>query len=268
MPREKPKGERNEEPKTSMDNDYVSMCTLRELLDQQKLFYKDMLDLQEKNFKTFLTVVMDSTNKRIDDLVKDVLEYKHSMEYSQSEVEDLKSAHTANLSASKSINLNFDEFQKSLEALTSKMDYIENQTRRNNILIDGIKDEKSETWHDTEVKAKKFLADHFKMDPKLIEVERAHRNGTFQLDGRPRTMTVKLLRFKDKEEIIKGAKCLKGTKFFINEDFSERVRSKRKELMPRLKEERMKGNIAYLKYDQLIVHAPSSKPTTSKSTSR
>ncbi|KAK0141371.1 Ig kappa chain V-VI region NQ2-6.1 [Merluccius polli] len=142
------------------------------------------------------------------------------------------------------------------------MDYIENQTRRNNILFDGIKDEKTETWHDTEVKAKKFLADHFKMDPKLIEVERAHRNGTFQLDGRPRTMTVKLLRFKDKEEIIKRAKCLKGTKFFINEDFSERVRSKRKELLPRLKNERMKGNIAYRKYDQLIVHAPSSKPTT------
>ncbi|KAJ8250918.1 hypothetical protein GJAV_G00214750 [Gymnothorax javanicus] len=124
------------------------------------------------------------------------------------------------------------------------MDHIENQTRRNNILINGIKDDKTESWHDTEVKAKKFLADHFKMDPKLIEVERAHRNGTFQPDGRPRTMTVKLLRFKDKEEILRRAKCLKGTKFFIHEDFSERMRSKRKELLPRLKEERMK-----VKYD-------------------
>lgn len=117
------------------------------------------------------------------------------------------------------------------------MDYIENQTKRNNILIDGIKDDRSESWHDTEIKAKKFLADHFKLEPKLIEEERVHRNGTFQPEGSLRTMVVKLLRFKDKEEILKRAKCLKGTKFFINEDFTERVRTKRKDLLPRLKEE-------------------------------
>lgn len=218
MPREKSKGERNEEPagKTTTDEEYVSLSTLRELLDQQKLFYKDMLELQEKNFKTFLTVVMESTNKQIDDLVKDVMEFKHSMEYSQTEVDELKIAHIANLSGFKSINVNFEEFQKTLESFISKMDYVENQTRRNNILIDGIKDDKTETWHDTEVKTKKFLADHFKLDPKLIEVERAHRNGTFKPDGRPRTVTVKLLRFKDKAEILKRSKCLKGTKFLIN----------------------------------------------------
>lgn len=35
-------------------------------------------------------------------------------------------------------------------------------------------------------------------------------------------MIVKLLHYKDKEKILKQAKKLKGTKFFINEDFSER----------------------------------------------
>ena len=34
-----------------MDEEYVSTNTLRELLDQQKLFYKDMLDLKETNLK-------------------------------------------------------------------------------------------------------------------------------------------------------------------------------------------------------------------------
>lgn len=141
MPHERSKGERNEEPagKTSTDEVYVSLSTLWQLLGQQKLFYKDMLELQEKNINTFLTVIMESTNKRID-LVKDVLDYKHSMEFSQSEVEKLKSAHTANLSAFKSINAKFDEFQKTLETYISKMDYIENQIRRNNILIDGIRE--------------------------------------------------------------------------------------------------------------------------------
>lgn len=132
------------------------------------------MDLQEKNFKTFLTVIMETTNKRIDDLVKDVVDYKHSMEFTQTEVDELKRALTVNLSTFKTINVNFDELQITSEALTSKIDYIENQIRRNNILIDGIQDDRTESWHDTEVKAKKFLADHFKLDRKLIEVERAH----------------------------------------------------------------------------------------------
>lgn len=74
-------------------------------------------------------------------------------------------------------------------------------------------------------KAKKLLADQVKLDPKLIEMERAHRNGTFFPDGRPRSVVVKVLRFKDKVETLWRAKCLNGTK--INEDFSKKVRLKR-----------------------------------------
>lgn len=44
MPRGKSGGERNGDPpgKTGVDEDYVTLSTLRELLDQQKHFYKDM----------------------------------------------------------------------------------------------------------------------------------------------------------------------------------------------------------------------------------
>ena len=67
-----------------------------------------------------------------------------------------------------------------------------------------IEDVKTKTWHDTEVKAKKLLADQLKLYLKLIES--AHMNGTFFPDGRPISIAVKLLRFKDKEEILWRAK--------------------------------------------------------------
>lgn len=73
-------------------------------------------------------------------------------------------------------------------------------------------------------------------------------------------MIVKLLHYKNKEKILKQAKKLKGTKFFINEDFSERVRQRRKELLPQLREARKQGNFAFLKYDQLILHHPRKLP--------
>lgn len=38
-----------------------------------------------------------------------------------------------------------------------KMEYFENQSRRNNIRIDGIPDQRDETWEETERKAKVAL---------------------------------------------------------------------------------------------------------------
>ena len=246
------------------EDELVTVTVLNDMLEQQKSFFKELMELQEKNFKTFIGLVMDSTSKRVDDLVKTVCEFKHSLEFTQAETESIKAANVLNQAAAQSSTLLLGQLQAALDKLSSKGDYLENQSRRNNILVDGIEDSKSESWQDTEIKLKKMMSDKLDLDSKLIEVERAHRIGTFLPDGRPRAIVAKLLRYKDKEEILKRAKRLKGSKIFINEDFSEKVRLKRKELFPLLLEERKKGNIAYLKYDQLISHPPSRKPVVSE----
>ncbi|XP_045450800.1 uncharacterized protein LOC123659644 [Melitaea cinxia] len=40
---------------------------------------------------------------------------------------------------------------------------------------------------------------------------------------------------------------------YVTEDFPKEILERRRELQPKLKEERAKGNFAYIKYDQLIV---------------
>lgn len=57
-------------------------------------------------------------------------------------------------------------------------------------------------------------------------------DGTNMKGGRPRKIVVKLLRIKDRELNLSSAKKLKGTKIYINEDFSEAVQLRRKELWP------------------------------------
>ena len=49
--------------KLNAKEEYVSSTTIEELLDQQKKFYKDLIDLQENHFKSFLQLLMDSTHK-------------------------------------------------------------------------------------------------------------------------------------------------------------------------------------------------------------
>ena len=244
-------------------DDVITKSMVYELLDLQKSYFKDLMEQQEKSFKACLQVFVDSTVSRVDNLVRDVAnmsrnvdDLKASLQFSQAEIDGLKINNAKCMEVGKTISEGLSASQTFTNDVSAKLDYLENQSRRSNVIIDGIPDVKSESWSDAEIKVKNVFTDHLKIDPKLIEIERAHRVGKYDPTGRPRSIVAKLLRFKDKEEIFKRSKNLKGTNIYINEDFSESVRQKRKDLLPQLKAERQKGNIAYLKFDKLVVHPP------------
>ena len=72
-----------------------------------------------------------------------------------------------------------------------------------------------------------------------IKIERAHRMGRGQ-DGKNRTDIIKLQR-----QIGHNAKNLKGTGYYINEDFSYETTMIRKELWEEVKQLRLQG-IVYM----------------------
>lgn len=78
---------------------------------------------------------------------------------------------------------------------------------------------------------------------------------------KPRPIVVRFLRLKDKLAVLDKAENLKGSGIFINEDFPEAVWQKRKELLPAMKAARERGDIAYLRYDKLIVHSLTQNPS-------
>ncbi|XP_019631891.1 PREDICTED: uncharacterized protein LOC109475612 [Branchiostoma belcheri] len=244
--------------KQQVDEDVVTLGTLKEMLDQQKTQYEDLLSRQQSIFQSFITSVMDSTNKRMDNLIREVQEIKDSLQYSQAEIQDHKSRqHDLSLHI-KEVEAKMDRLGADMNTIAHKSDYLENQSRRNNILFDGVPDNKQENWSRCEQKVPDILKDKLKLDPLKIEIERSHRNGKFQEEGRPRPIVVKLLRYKDKEAILQRAKHLKGSNIYVNEDFSDAVRQKRKELLPEMRAQRERGNIAFLRFDRLVVHPPRS----------
>ncbi|XP_035692546.1 uncharacterized protein LOC118427017 [Branchiostoma floridae] len=192
-------------------------------------------------------MLMDSANSRVDSLVREVQDLKTSLQFSQNEIDSLK---VEIKDAKKSSNVD-DE-----SAVAKKVDYLENQSRRNNIVIDGIEgDNSKETWAETEGKVRDLLTKNLKLEAKDIEIERAHRNGVMNKDNpRPRQVVVRLLRYKDKQLILNQARShLKNTPIYINEDFSEAVRKRRAELLPELKAARSRGEYAVLSYDKLVI---------------
>ena len=71
-----------------------------------------------------------------------------------------------------------------------------------------MKEHNKESWEECERRVHSMLKE--RLDIENVETECAHRAGTKNRNN-PRTIVCKLLRFKDKQNILRKAKLLKGT---------------------------------------------------------
>lgn len=229
----------------SEDDTAVTMGVLTQMMDQQREFYKEMLK-QQDNFKSFVQIIMDGNAKRLDGVIRDVQELKTSLQFTQGIMDEMKAKKNDIDIKIRSFESSISKSKQELEDLFEKLDHIENQLRRSN-LIDGIAEEKGETISGLEMKIQQMLLNNLGLDSSTIEMERVHRIGQFHEGRKPRKIVVKLLRFKDRQRILFSTKKLKGTNIYINEDFSDLVQQRRRELLPKLKEAREKGERASFK---------------------
>lgn len=237
----------------SEDDTVVTMGVLTHMMDQQREFYKEMLKQQQDNFKSFIQIIMDGNAKRLDGVIRDVQELKTSLQFTQGIMDEMKAKKNDIDIKIRSFESSILKSKQELEDLFEKLDHIENQLRRSNLLIDGIDEEKGETISGLEMKIQQMLSNNLGLDSSTIEMERVHRIGQFHEGRKPRKIVVKLLRLKDRQRILSSTKKLKGTNIYINEDFSDLVQQRRRELLPKLKEAREKGERASLRYDKLII---------------
>ena len=158
--------------------------------------------------------------------------------------------------------------REKLVEMTEKGNYLEGQTRRNNLVVDGIPEAQNESWKETEDKVRCVINEKLHLDSSQMVIERAHRTGnpTGYSGKRPRPIMIKFLRNKDKMAVLGKAKDLKGTNIYVNEDYTEAVRQKRRELIPAMKAARERGDIAYIRHDKLIVYPSYQKYKDQKGT--
>ena len=139
--------------------------------------------------------------------------------------------------------------ENNIDTIFNKLRIQEDRSRRNNIRIDGIKENENETWQECKMKVGKFLETNFNL--KDIRIERAHRIKSSSAKAGPKTIVAKILDWDDKQTIINRSSELKNTGFFINEDFSAETLEIRKKLWSEVKDLRRKGKYAVIKYDRI-----------------
>lgn len=137
-----------------------------------------------------------------------------------------------------------------LEKLEKKVETLERDRKRNNIIVHGLA-EKQQSTLDLIKCFKRILSDELGIKIESHEVNNIYRIGSRNKNEKPRPLLVSLVSGWNKVEIMKNKKSLKEV--YITEDFSKETLEIRKLLQPKLKEERQKGNLVYIKYDKLIV---------------
>ena len=134
--------------------------------------------------------------------------------------------------------------------MEGKIDYLENQSRRNNIVLHGLNEAGRETWQETEHTVRSAVA---QIGIELVDadIERAHR--VERIRGGKRPIVCKLSHYKLKVLILRDAKYFRGTGIFITENFSEKVRREREYMKGHMMEARRQGCNAVLQFNKLII---------------
>ena len=112
--------------------------------------------------------------------------------------------------------------------IENKLVDLENRSRMNNLRINGIKEGKNENWEECEERVNCFLEERLGVDTSKIWIERTHGIGE-KKRGQERKIVVQFNSYKNKLDLLRNCKKLKGTNFSFFEDFSKVTASIRKE---------------------------------------
>ena len=165
MTRYKRKGSPSETEKDTSSSDHAA-AEDKELVTLTTL--KHMLSIQESLMRSILDSFVSSATSRVDDVVKTVASLKASLEFTQKDVEGMKTIATDLKVAEEEVG----KLRTALETQTSQMEYFENKSRRNNIRASGIPESPGETWDSAESKVKQAIEEELGI---AVDIERAHR---------------------------------------------------------------------------------------------
>ena len=216
------------------DDSASNQPVLKELLEQMKTLTQAVSRLESAQIDSTaqMTARLDATEGKLSTRLEEVADEQTVLSYDVSAMyEHFEQMRTSNV-----------RLQDHNEKLEDKLDALENQSRRSNVLFDGIPPSANETWEHCENKVLEIIRKKM-MITKNIPIERAHRLG--------KTIIVRFQSFKDRELVVSRARELKGSSVYVREDASDRVRQKQRGLIPLMKTMREDGKRAVIRHDKL-----------------
>ena len=228
-------------------------ATLKELLPE-------VPDPGNKN----VSAKLDFLTKLLCAVAKMVQDVQHSCQDSQ---EDIKSFQE-NISGFKSniqditketadLQSQLNQAQQKYKALNEHVLRLESQSRRDNLKIAGIPESPGEeSWSDCKEKVYSILETQMEIPhARDIRITRCHRLGPKRRDAKkPRSIIFKLHWFGDRELIWERKAKLRGSNYWLDEDYPVEIENRRRILQPIASAARSQGKKARVQVDRLLVN--------------
>lgn len=142
------------------------------------------------------------------------------------------------------------QLKNKISELELKLKFADKDKRKNNLVFFGIEEGKATTETELVDYIKDIILEmgvHFE----AFEINNTYRIGKKELD-KNRPVVVSLTTTWKKHMILRNRRNLQEG-INIKEDYPKEIIEKRKQLQRQVEEEKNKGNIAFIKYDKLII---------------
>lgn len=141
--------------------------------------------------------------------------------------------------------------ESTVRSQARKLVDLEDRSRRNNLLVFGIQEDRNETEEELR---KKVLLDVFdkRLGVKVNTVERIHRLGKKRED-KTRPVIMRLFDYNEKTAVFDNCKKLKGCEISVSSDYSQATLEKRRNLWESAKMEKSRGSKVRLSHDRIVI---------------
>ncbi|XP_045484610.1 uncharacterized protein LOC123689277 [Pieris rapae] len=148
------------------------------------------------------------------------------------------------------LELKNELLEKNLEEQTKKINNLERQFRRKNLILFGV-EESEKSYDELEEMVINIINTYIKISCETHNIEAVRRLGKKGEKVRPIVITSNTLGFKLK--IQKNKHYLQNTSYYLKEDYPIEILNKRRELQVQVQKEKDAGNTAFIKYDKIII---------------
>jgi len=190
-----------------------------------------------------------------DDIYAVLMEVKLELKTTREEVTNFKNELSKSISKLEEENR---ELRTQLNILNNKIEKAESNSRRKNVIIQGIEQNEEETYKEREDKIRKFMETELKMDTEQVQEVRIERmSRLYNYKGKTKPILVEFGSVRERNEVLRlGRTEIKDRKEkWVREDNTKYEREQRKILYPFLKMAYEQGSKARIEGDKLIVNS-------------
>lgn len=102
------------------EDELVSLSTVYDLLDEQQHFYKELIQQQERSYRAFLQMLMDTSSSRTDGLVREMQDLRSCLQRTKAELAEVKKQAVQNTKRAECMAEGLVMVRGALDGLTMK----------------------------------------------------------------------------------------------------------------------------------------------------